>query len=226
MRYVPLIMKGLFVLAACLTLISSKGVAQSLIPFDFSSEDDNRLIKETDSLKYYVASGDSTNIVCMDEENSFYKLLSRDHKLLAEGAFIVDGDKFLQDGKWVERFITGKLKKEGYYRKNIPIGTWEEFYSNGKLKQVSNYAIFTGEHGDVTSCLSGTYKEFFENGQLKINGFYSAALEKAADTMYVDDPVSGKTVVKYMQHNEYRPEKTSHWEYYTEDGELDKKDDY
>jgi len=219
-------MNRFFLLAICIAFINGRVCAQSLIPFYFTSEEDNRLLNENDSLKFYVASGDSTNIVSINEEESMYKLLSKDRKILAEGTFLTENDKFLQDGKWTERFENGKIKLTGYYRKSIPIGTWQQFYNNGKIKVVSNYAVITGEHGEFFSCLSGTYKEYFENGQLKTNGFYSAALSKAFDTTYVDDPVSGKTVVKYTQRNEYYPEKTSHWDYYTEDGELDKKEDF
>jgi len=219
-------MKLFFLLAICIAFTTCRVCAQQFIPFEFTSEEENKLIKETDSLKFYVASGDNSNTVCIDEESAFYKLLNKESKVIAEGAFITDGDKFLQDGKWTARYDNGKLKLVGNYRKNVPIGTWKEFYSNGKLKQITNYAIIAGEHGDFVSCLSGTYEEYFENGKLKTSGFYSALLTGVPDTMYVDDPVSGKTVVKYVQHNEYRPEKTGHWEYYTEDGELDKKEDF
>ena len=219
-------MTRLLILAIFMAVINGRAGAQSLIPFEFTSEEENKLVKENDSAKFYVSSGDINNIVCIEEESSYYKLLNKDNKVLAEGAFITEGEKFLQDGKWVARYENGKPKITGAYRKNLPVGTWHEYYSNGKLKLVTNYALITTEHGEIFYCLAGTYQEFYESGKVKTNGYYTAAITSVADTMYVTDPVSEKTVVKYNSHNEYYPEKTGHWEYYTESGELDKKEDF
>jgi len=218
-------MVRLFLAVALLASIGSQCNAQSLIPFQFTSEEDNQLVKETDSVKIYTATGDS-NLVSIDEENLYYKLMSRGHKLLAEGAYITEGEKFLQDGKWLARYENGKLKTTGSYRKGIPIGTWQEYYENGKPKRVTNYTPIASEHGELFSCMSGTYIEYFENGKVKTSGFYSAAFTKVTDTMYVDDPILNKSVTKYNVRYEYFPEKTGHWEHYTESGELDKKEDF
>jgi len=219
-------MKRSLSLIIFLAFISGQVLAQALIPFEFTSEEDNKLLKENDSVKFYEASGDSSNMVSLNEESLYYKLLSKDYKVLAEGAYITEGEKFIQDGKWVARYENGKPKITGAYRKNLPIGTWHEYFSNGKLQLVTNYAIITGEHGETFYCMSGTYQEYYENGKIKTSGYYAAGIIKVADTIYVTDPVSEKTVVKYNSHGEYYPEKTGHWEYYTESGELDKKEDF
>ena len=199
--------------------------AQSLIPFAFLSEDDNKLIRENDSVKFYEASGgDTSYVVSLNEEASYYKLLNKEHKVVAEGTYIAEGDKYLQDGKWIERYETGKLKKEGSFHRNMPMGTWQEFYPGGKLKVVSNYAVVT-VHGDMITCLSGTYQEYYANGKLKVSGFYSSDLMSRQDTMIITDPVDDKKVMKLAERKELVPEKTGHWEYYTETGELDKKED-
>src|ERR1700744_3967149 len=112
--------------------------AQGLIPFQFTSEEDNRLIKENDSLKYYVASGDTSYIVSMNEETSTYRLLTKDHRMIAQGVFILEGEKYLQDGKWIERFDNGKTKLTGYFDHGRPAGTWEEYYDNGKIRSIFN----------------------------------------------------------------------------------------
>jgi antitoxin component YwqK of YwqJK toxin-antitoxin module len=207
-------------------LYSPKGdstISQVFIPFEFTSEEDNKLAGEDDSVKYYVAS-DGKNLVSINEESSYYKLLTKEHKVITDGPFIAEGDKFLQDGKWTERFDNGKIKMSGYYHRNNPIGTWREFYSNGKPKAIYNYAIIM-DNGETYTCLSGSYQEFYQTGKLKVNGFYSANAIKVKDTIYVQDPVTLSTVSKVLTHNIYYPEKTGHWEYYTESGELDKKDD-
>ena len=202
-----------------------RGIAQETIPFDFTSEDENRLVRENDSCKFYVATTDTNNTVVLNEESSYYKLLNKDRKLIAEGAFIVDGDKFLQDGKWTARYANGTMKNTGYYRRSVPMGTWQSYYNSGKIKTICNYGIFVYK-GDPGSCLSGTWQEFYPDGKLKVNGFYCGILYTYKDTVEVEDPVSGSKVVKVVTRSEMRSEKTGHWEYFTETGDLDKRDDY
>jgi antitoxin component YwqK of YwqJK toxin-antitoxin module len=194
------------------------------IPFEFTSEEENRLIKENDSLKFFVADDDSTNIVTLNEEASYYKLLSKDHKVLAEGSYLAEGDKYLQDGRWSQYYSGGKVKITGYYRRNKLIGTWQEYYPTGKLKTVANYAAFT-DKGETYTCKSGSYQEYYASGKLKLSGFYSADLHKVKDTVVVEDPVSGERIQKILEKNKPTAEKTGRWEYYTEDGELEKKED-
>ncbi len=209
----------------CLVFFAGNSFAQVSIPFDFTSEEENRLIKENDSLKYFVASTDTNNIVVLNEENAWYKLLSKEHKLIAEGAYIQDGDKYLQTGKWVAQHENGKIRTTGYYQRNMPVGMWQEFYANGKLKMISNYGIFNYK-GEVSSCLSGTWQEYFTNGKLKINGFYCGTIFTYKDTINVDDPVTSSTIQKEITHREIRAEKVGHWEYFTEAGELEKSVDF
>ena len=218
----------LFVAFTFCICISSKTFAQQTIQpsilFEFTSEEDNRLIKENDSLKFYVASGDTSNVVCIDEEDSYYKLLNKERKLIAEGAFIADGEKYLQAGKWNAYYAGAKVKLTGYYEKGRPVGTWQEFYSSGKLKTVYNYAIID-DKGVKNSCLSGSYQEFYQSVKLKVNGFYVAVSTTVHDTVVIEDPIENKKLEKVMSRKTYSPEKTGHWEYYTESGELDKKED-
>ncbi len=214
-----------FILIFCITAKTFAQPAFSAdIPFEFTSEEDNRLVKENDSLKYYEATGDSSHIVCIDEDASYYKLLGKDHKLIAEGSFTLAGEKYLQVGKWVEHFSNGKTKITGYYEKSNPVGTWQEFYNTGKLKTVCNYAII-GDKGVNSSCISGTYQEFYPGGKLKVSGFYSAVSQITTDTLTIEDPVEEKKIYKLQTHNIYVPEKIGRWEYYNESGELEKKED-
>ena len=192
--------------------------AQETIPFDFTSDEDNRLIKENDSVKYYAASGDTTNIACINEEASVYWLLNKEHKLLAMGSFVTEGDKLLQDGKWVAKYENGKLKLTGYYQQGLPVGTWQEFYDNGKAKMISNYAVIKDDRGKISSCLSGTFEEFHNNGKLKTEGFYAAVLTTATDSVEVEDPVTNVKVYSIDKSTTYKPEKTGHWENYDENG--------
>ena len=203
---------------------SARSLAQTTIPFEFTSEDENRLIRENDSLKFYVANGDTTNMVAINEENSWYKLLNKNRKVVAEGPYVAEGDRFIQDGKWVSYFENGKMKMSGYFKRSLPIGTWQEYFSSGKVKKITNYGLFVYKGEPVTG-LSGTYQEFFASGNLKVNGFYGSVVFSYKDTTYVEDPVSGNKVAKVIVHNDIRAEKMGHWEYYTEDGELERKED-
>lgn len=211
-------------LALIFSVLAINAAAQPLIPFQFTSDDENRLIKENDSFKFYVASRDTTNIVAINEEASLYRLYNHEQKLIAEGNFIVEGDKYLQDGKWTELYANGKTKRTGYFRHNAPIGTWEEYYSSGRIKMVSNYGIFD-ERNQITSCLSGTYLEYYQSGKLKVSGFYSAGFTTVNDTVVVNDPVSGQDIEKIIQHKQLTAGKMGHWEYYDENGELEKAED-
>ena len=194
------------------------------IPFQFSSEEDNRLLREDDSMKYYVASDDSLLEVALNEENSWYRLLGQGKKVVAEGAYVQDGDKYLQDGIWTQKFENGKIKMTGAYQHGTPIGTWQEYYVNGNLKTLANYGIFLAD-GQVYSCLSGSYQEYFKSGRLKVNGYFLSKLSSYKDTMEVEDPVTEKKLYKLINHTVLTAVKTGHWEYYTENGELDKKED-
>ena len=212
-------------LLVCCISFACTSFAQVSIPFDFTSEDENRLIKENDSLKYFVASTDTNDIVVLNEENAWYKLLNKEHKLIAEGAYITDGDKYLQIGKWVAQYENGKPKTTGYFQRNMPVGTWQEFYMSGKIKIISNYGIFNYK-GEISTCLSGSWQEYYTNGKLKINGFYCGNIITYKDTISVEDPVTSTSSQKEITHREIRSEKTGHWEYFTETGELEKAVDF
>ncbi len=194
-------------------------------PFSFVSEDNNRLIKEEDSGKYYVASGDTSRIVFIGDETAAYKLFDRNHKILAEGNFSVDGDKYMREGKWTDYYENGAIKNTGYYHKDNPIGLWQHYYPDAKLKTLYTYALV--DNGAYYYCMSGSYQEFYENGQLKTNGFYKATIdEKSKDTTEVIDPETEKTVRKITTGKRPRPEKYGTWEYFTDKGELSKKEEF
>jgi len=44
--------------------------------------------------------------------------------------------KGLRQGKWMVRYPDGKIRYEGSFRDNKPVGEWERYYENGKLKAV------------------------------------------------------------------------------------------
>ena len=163
--------------------------------------------------------------MCIDEETSYYKLLGKNHKIKDEGGFIAEEEKIVQDGKWTEHFDDGKIKLTGYYRRSKPVGTWKEFYPEGRIKKIYNFAIII-EAGKTNTCMSGGYEEFYPDGKMKVNGFYAASRSQMKDTTTVDDPVTGDKMRTVNTSAAYKTEKSGHWDYYTEDGEIDKKEDF
>jgi len=212
-------------LSVLLISLSLHAGAQTIMPFEFTSEEENKLLKENDTVKYYVASHDTSKIVAINEDGLYYKLLGKNRGVIDEGGFVMDGEKYLQDGKWTRHFENGKTKVTGYFHKGKPVGTWEEFGENGKLKAVSNYALIIDKDGSMQTCMSGTNETYYSNGNLKTRGFYAAEQKTVEDTIEVEDPVSGNKVLKSISHSAYKKKKTGHWEYYTENGELEKKED-
>ena len=212
-------------LLLAVVLIPHIGHAQMGIPFAFTSDDDNKLIKENDSVKLYRATDDSAHIVSINEETNYYRLLTKGRRVIAEGAFIADGDHYLQDGKWTQYFENGRVMLTGYYKRSKQVGTWEEYFQGGKVKVIANYGIMIDKDG-ISSCMSGSYQEFYGNGKLKVNGFYGAERKKVADTVEVEDPVSGTKSRHVVSQSTYVAQKTGTWEYYTEEGEFDKKEEH
>ncbi len=213
--------------APSVTSVLSYFVLPPEIHFDFSSEEDNRLIRENDTLKYYVASGDSTNVVSINEEASYYKLFNRAHKLIADGPFVTDGDKYLQDGKWTERYDNGKIKLTGSYLKGQQIGTWQSFYPNGKMQTVYNFGIFMeGSTGDLRSCMSGSYQAYYQSGKAMVEGFFAALLLPVDDTIKITDPVTDALSYKVSKHSVLSPTRVGNWEFYSETGELVKEEEF
>jgi antitoxin component YwqK of YwqJK toxin-antitoxin module len=220
------IMKYILLLALVVNLGSSKVLGQTVIPFKYTSEDDNKLIKENDSLRYYAATGDTLNLVAINEETMHYKLVNRKDKkrTVAEGDIVGEGDKYLQTGRWVQYHSNGKPAIAGSFYRGKPVGRWEEYYPDGKVKLSYHYAIITDKDG-MSTCMSGEYTEYYNDGSVKVSGYYAADRNKKTETTTVEDPVSSSTVTKTVSKSVYTPRKAGSWEYYNDSGELEKKED-
>lgn len=222
-RISPERMKKLLLFLAILVFKSS--FAQVETPLNFTSEDDNKVVKETDSGKYYTASKDADLTVYIGEDPMTYRLFDKDNVLLVEGTLVADGDKYLHQGKWTEYYGKGKVKASGYYVRDRPMGNWRKYYPSGKLMSSYTYAPIENS-GTPYYCMAGSYQEYYENGQLKVNGFYKAVIdENSKDTVVVQDPMTGNDTKKIVKGTRPRPEKYGTWEYYGENGELTKKED-
>lgn len=213
--------------AVALAMGAGESCAQQLIPFKFISEEENDLVKENDSVRYYTALNDTGNIVAINEDAMYYKLVNRRSrkKVVAEGGLVAHEDGFLQQGRWVQYHSNGRTAIAGSYLKGKPAGRWEEFYPDGRMRLSCFYAIISDKNGMVT-CMSGEYREYYASGALKVSGFYTAYRNSARDTVTVEDPVAGSKMTKTIARSVYSAEKTGPWDYYLEDGELDKHEDH
>ncbi len=210
----------------CVCLLVGSAHAQSVIPFKYTSEEDNRLVKENDSLKYYEATGDPLNVVAINEETMHYQLVvGKDKKkVLAEGDIVGENDNYLQSGRWVQYHPNGRVQLAGNFYRGKPVGTWEENYPDGKVKKVYNFGLISDKDGLIT-CLSGEYREYYNDGNLKVSGYYAADRAKKSETVQVEDPISGKNVNSTISKSVYTARKAGTWEYYTADGEVERKDE-
>lgn len=192
--------------------------AQKEITFPFTSEDDNRLISETDSGKYYVADGDTTNIVFINDDGTSCRVMNGEHHIICMGDLSGSQDQYLQEGKWVEYYPDGKIKSTGYYYQGKPMGLWQHYYSNGRLKSEYSYAVVS-ENENNSSCLNGVYKEYYKSGALKTLGFYKANMDGTTnDTIIVKDPMTGDNKMVVQKTKVAHAEKIGSWVSYPENG--------
>lgn len=219
-------MKYILLVVLVLSIAGNRVAAQNLIPFKYTSEDDNKLLKENDSLRYYAATGDTSNVVAINEETMHYKLVNKkDRKrIIAEGDIVGESDKYLQSGRWVQYQPNGRLSIAGNYYRGKPVGKWEEFYADGKVKLSYHYALITDKDG-MTTCMSGEYFEYYNDGSVKVSGYYAADRNKKTETTSVEDPVTNNTVTKTISKSVYTPRKAGLWEYYSDSGEVEKKEE-
>lgn len=212
----------LFLIGLCCYSLSSH--AQIETPLQITPEEEAQAIKETDSGKYYHASGNEENIIFLGEDPLTYRLLTKDRKVLVEGTLSSETDGFAREGRWTEFYKNGNPKITGYYYKNNPVGQWEKYYPTGKLMSAYTYALIYNEENFY--CLVGSYRDYYENGQLKTDGLYKASIDNnAKDTIYVEDPITGQQIMKLMPTRRPKSEKMGVWQTYSATGELLKKED-
>jgi len=215
-------------LLSLLLCIVCSAHAQVETPFSYKSENDNRLIKEDDSGKYYVASGDTSNIVYLGDDPLVYRLYNKDYNLLAEGFFSGSDDDMQREQKWTEYYDNGNIKSTGWYCRNSPVGLWEKFYTNGKIKSRITYGIILAPDASTVFEKCGPYSEYYDNGQVKASGLYAIDPEKKTivyDTIRIIDPITGVTKKTLGKRDAPSSVKLGTWRYYDHEGVLEKKEE-
>lgn len=212
-----------FPLLALAILIGIKSYAQIETPLVMFLVEQDRVSKETDSGKYYASPAHPEHKIFVSDD-MYYRLLTPDDKVVAEGTLSMNGDKYMLEGKWTEYYDNGKIKNTGFYLHNKLVGSWQQYYPGGHLRSVCNYALI--ENKATYTCKAGNYMEYFENGHLKTAGMYKAVIDASMkDTVLVENPDTGQMTTKITSGDIPHAEKCGRWEYYNEQGELVKKED-
>lgn len=82
-----------------------------------------------------------------------------------------------KQGKWVKKYDNGQVRYEGYFTNDLPSGTFNYYYENGKQKSILVYAE---DH-------SATVKMFWENGGRAAEGGYDSERLRHGDwLMYTE----------------------------------------
>ena len=104
------------------------------------------------------------------------------------------------EGHYVEYFFSGDVKAQGNFKAGNPIGNWQYFFENGKIKQkvtfnserLTSYQFFF-ENGNLKTELSsikkvkeGRYTKYFENGSVKLTGYYDKGIKDSLWTEYAE----------------------------------------
>ncbi len=76
-------------------------------------------------------------------------------KIVGEGIVKEDGKK---DGSWEEFYSDGRLKAQGIYNNETKVGEWKYFYKNGNLEQTGQY--------DDEGKLIGDWKWYYPSGNI------------------------------------------------------------
>ena len=199
---------------------------------------DNLFYAEKDVFDWEMVSKDSFGVylkvpqapdktVYMVREKKLYKLFDENNKLVEEGHYDFVTDKsYGRVGQWTSYYINGQVNATGRYSANNPVGVWMKYFPDGKLMSISSYVLI-----EINSVkyyeMAGTYKEYYSNGKLKVDGLYKIYIDTAIqDAVLIENPKTGKAVVKTSRGEKPHTQQTGTWYYYKENGELLKTEEF
>lgn len=143
--------------------------------------------------------------------NTFVEMLNRMRNLilvwllilLSYGSFSQESinkldAKGMKTGKWTSRYPGGKLRYEGYFDQNKPVGSWKRYHENGKIKAEMKYrpnservvAALYDEEGKLYAkgIFEGTLRDstwnFFGGDQLFMTENYQLGKKEGKATGY------------------------------------------
>ncbi len=142
--------------------ISALNMSDAPVPDIEKGDSDNTVIKKSLNLVNALKTFDKE--VKMSQ---VIQVFSKGNNQIAKRVTDIYGELISMEGAIpdgaVKEYENGKLKSEGTFKDNQPIGPWKEYYSNDQLKMVTNY-----ENGKK----NGEYKFYFLGGKVRGGGTF------------------------------------------------------
>lgn len=214
-------MKHLYLAAAiCLAAASAYGQKTEPLYEAYFSRPDEMVQNENGG--YHFKAGPFT--VSMSDDG-YYKLLDQSGAVLEEGDTDEGENSFQRHGKWTEYYPSGKTRASGSYYHDQPYGHWQFFNEQGALVSESDILVITAEDGAIAYCKAGAELLYYDNGKIREERFYKAEPYNGEDKVLVEDPETGKKAWKKIAVKAYRPKPFGTWNYYNQEGVLEKRED-
>jgi len=100
----------------------------------------NKTSKIWSCTEYYINGKVLSNYYC--DTNSYFPTgLKKTYDLYGDLAYIVNHKNDLLHGAFIEYFCNGKIKRRGTFYNNFRVGTWLDYYENGKPKSEQKFKI-------------------------------------------------------------------------------------
>ncbi len=121
--------------------------------------------------------------------------------MINEKYFVTDTSTNVLDGSYTSYHINGKIKSEGLYKSNQPMGVWKYYHRNGNLKMTgalknnSNYGLWSYyfENGSKNmegelyeGRREGIWKFHYESGGEKSSGPYKSSIKHGSWTYFYE----------------------------------------
>lgn len=141
------------------------------------------LLKTINEGRYYSVNNDSISYLVFIGNDSTYKLLNTNNKIIVTGELSYHYLKKLRrTGLWTEYYPNGIIKKTGQYYEDEPIGMWTSYYPNGNKKEV--YTLSMLEYSEPrNTARSGLSEMYYPNGKFKSKVLYGIEISKCYDTV-------------------------------------------
>lgn len=182
------------------------------------------IIKKDATAIYFVSLSDTNTITSLDFNKQIYRLYTKSHQLIEEGQYDAHQYEVCKENEWKAYHKNGKVKAIGHYESSAPVGTWEEYFSNGHLRKRYHYVRHWIQPYYTTTVMAGSYEEYYANGKMKTTGAYGIVVDSAMDTTMVIDPITNDGTVRIEKRLLPNSRKLGRWKYYSETGEIIKEE--
>jgi antitoxin component YwqK of YwqJK toxin-antitoxin module len=208
--------------------------AQDLIPLPLQNSCATygyKLIKQDSAGTLYATFTPGINVLYSKKESAGkrkYKIFRND-EMIEEGSFVRDiagwNNKNVRDGFITMYYEGGTIKQTAQFDNDHIVGTCHVYSDMGVLIQKSSHTC-VGLNSEKYYCLSGSYAAYHDNGKTKEEGLYKIAIDTLADTIIVEDPITGATEMKIYRNPKPHGVKYKTWKYYDTEGLVVKEETF